>query len=690
MGLISNLLGDLASEAAVDYAHHKFSGGSDSAIVADQHYVRIWLRSARIVNVREWSSRFHAVVHARFRFIDQVAGLRDALVTVAPATQFQDLDPDNLDRLIVVNRPLLGPIPYRGQLGMEVGLFSVKAADLAKPYIDMLLDISETAGVSLLASLKPFTEPLRRGAEALFSNKDYTELEIGLDQTDTTLTAGDIVIARVAKDAVDLTGYRIDHNDWRLLDPDGKPVGNFPYLILGVEKVSRRDDYAMIPELRDAWETLRTMAQQGRAPAEIAQQFAGLKRVIWLSPDLLDGDRKRIVDSFRASLVQAGFDAVETLTTDIAAETLATSAAAPGAPLPRLAEVLGGMPTPAPERISLAELNWRLSDPRIPIESLKPYLTGDRAVSKPFEPGLVPNPVLVDVPLDLTEEEGAAAVSGLNSAMRLRRHTAFQAAQFFGDDRPVLVSEGDSWFQFPVFIEDVIDQLDASYAIWSLDAAGDTLKMIAHEAEYLIALRRFRSSVKAFLLSAGGNDVIGEDEFVIDGRLVKKPVITQIVLPFAPERPAKAYLDNERYHDRLRFVENTIGTLFERVSSEFPDLPIICHGYDWAIPARVDDPRGDQLWCKVDEWLGGPFRRDLQIQDSGLQREIIRLMIDDLNAAMKRLCGANNSGGRFRNAWHVDVRGVVGSQWKDEVHPTNAGYRLVAQSFRDVITAALK
>jgi hypothetical protein len=195
--------------------------------------------------------------------------------------------------------------------------------------------------------------------------------------------------------------------------------------------------------------------------------------------------------------------------------------------------------------------------------------------------------------------------------------------------------------------------------------------------------------VKAFLFSAGGNDVIGEDEFVINGQTVTRPVITQIVLPFAPGRTARDYLNNDRYRDRLRFIEDKTAEVFRKVSEAFPRLPIVCHGYDHAIPAKPDDPRGDQIYCKVDEWLGGPFRSDLQIQDSDLQREIVRLMIDDLNASQKRLCGGNNPGGRFRNAWHVDVRGVVGAQWKDEVHPTDAAFRKVAQKFHDVIRQAI-
>ena len=75
------------------------------------------------------------------------------------------------------------------------------------------------------------------------------------------------------------------------------------------------------------------------------------------------------------------------------------------------------------------------------------------------------------------------------------------------------MSEGDSWFQFPFVIKDVIDHLNDDYLIWSNGAAGDTAdNMIFKNPEYMTALNEQDDRVTAFLLSAAGNDVIGQDE----------------------------------------------------------------------------------------------------------------------------------------------------------------------------------
>ena len=296
----------------------------------------------------------------------------------------------------------------------------------------------------------------------------------------------------------------------------------------------------------------------------------------------------------------------------------------------------------------------------------------------------------MDIPPHLAVEEGLQAMALGNILARQRRHSDFRIRRLRGDPRPVLISEGDSWFQFPWFLKDVIDCLGEDYTIWSLDAAGDTLKAIMKQKEYLPALREFRPNVKALLFSAWGNDIIGEDDFEIGGRTQTLPVISQMLKPLADGLTARDYFDTAMFRERFSFIMNSYRDLFASVEAEFPDLPVICHGYDYVIPALEVGETRHPAWVKVDNWLGGPFRGVLHIAAPELQREILRLMIDELNTGLKGLCGGNNAGGTFRNAWHVDVRGTLSAGlWADEVHPTDAGYKLVAGKFGEALSEAL-
>src|SRR5690606_29256958 len=118
-----------------------------------------------------------------------------------------------------------------------------------------------------------------------------------------------------------------------------------------------------------------------------------------------------------------------------------------------------------------------------------------------------------------------------------------------GERKPVLVSEGDSWFQFPFLIEDVIDQLDPDFLIWSLDAAGDTSdNMVNRHPEYMQGLNKQKANnVAGFLFSGAGNDVIGED-------LRGEPVLGKLLKQHTPGKGATWHVD----HAHLASILSTL------------------------------------------------------------------------------------------------------------------------------------
>ena len=334
-------------------------------------------------------------------------------------------------------------------------------------------------------------------------------------------------------------------------------------------------------------------------------------------------------------------------------------------------------------RVSMRELTDMMRDPGIDEAELRPYFKGAPELAKPFSPGIIPNPELVDIAPPRDNVEGAMAMSWANGLSRMRRQAAFQARIASGDRKPVLVSEGDSWFQFPVLLSDVIDGLSGDYNVWSVDSAGDTLQnMVFDSAEYMQALRRNAGNVKAFLFSGGGNDIIGED-----GR--GRSVITQILKRFQAGQPAAWYIDTPAVEQKLRFVEDCYRRVLDNVAREFPELPVVCHGYDYALPGGGPGETRHPNWAAVDKWLGRPMREELGIDDPTLQRAIVHALIDRLNLLLQRLCGASYPSGLFKNAWHVDVRGTVGARWADELHPTDDGFAAVGGLFEGALRKAL-
>ncbi len=495
------------------------------------------------------------------------------------------------------------------------------------------------------------------------------------------------MIARTEKGGRGIAGLTVDGDDFRLLDGDGRPISDFPYMVVGIERLRERPDFRSVPEVRAGCKRVWDAAQRGEAPETVVAEFRDLTRAIQFSPDFVPHDRRRVIGMFAEELRQAGFalDGVPGLPPPPSTALRAEAVAVVPVPPPKLESLtVASTWDPTVGRVSLTEARRMILDPGVPEAVVRRLLVPDPSVSRPFAPAVRFNPAVVAVGTPPAGPEarleGLQLMSWANELAEWRRQNAFLLRRAADDLRPILVSVGDSWFQFPVFLADVIDQLDGAYSIWSLDAAGDTLDtMIRRQKRHLAGLRPWKGQVRALLVSGSGNDIVGEDP---DG----VSVLTKILKPFQPGEPPEWYLATAEFARRLDALRACFEGLFAEVAAEFPGLPVICHGYDHAIPSRPGDPR-HPLWARQDQWLTAPMSDGLGITDPDLRQAIVRALIDRLNAMQIGLCGGNR-GGRHANAWHVDVRGTVAARWADELHPTDAGFAAVGRLFAAVIEAA--
>lgn len=277
------------------------------------------------------------------------------------------------------------------------------------------------------------------------------------------------------------------------------------------------------------------------------------------------------------------------------------------------------------------------------------------------EPGLlplVPNVILdPDKVSDATSFTESDQVLGLaNSLSRAKRRIRYHRRKWFGFEGPVIVSEGDSWFQYPIKLDDVIDVLMQDFQILSLGAAGDLLTAMAAHAEYISAIADERADF--FLLSGGGNDMLHS------GRL------REFLRPWQSGMEPRDALQPARWNEFLDLMRATYSSVFSSLIGRFPRLTILCHGYDYAVPRSGG------------KWLGGP------LADRGVPRAswnaVIRVLIDDFNGVLTGLAAQHS------HVVHVDCRGTVGesaNSWFDELHPRDSGYARVAELFADQIRA---
>jgi hypothetical protein len=330
---------------------------------------------------------------------------------------------------------------------------------------------------------------------------------------------------------------------------------------------------------------------------------------------------------------------------------------------------------PAGVRLPYRDLKAMLMDPWLPDEQIAPFLTAVDVDRGPFNPSIVPDPDLVDMGDVESAFDTGIALQWANGVARWRRQERFND-RVRESTLPVVVSEGDSWFQFPLLIRDVVDQLDDDYLIWSLDAAGDTAdNMVNRRPEYMAALREQKAhGVQAFIFSAAGNDVIGQDA-------TGRSVLQGLVKPFQAGEEPSWHVDQANLARVLTFLEAAYGRVVRTIRSDrdFAELPILVHAYDYVLPGgHPGDPRRP-LWAAQDKWLGRVLRAK-GVTDAQFQIDIIRILIDATYDMLAVVAG--NSAETHVHV--VDVRGTLPgvSDWADEIHATDAGFARVADRFR--------
>lgn len=303
-----------------------------------------------------------------------------------------------------------------------------------------------------------------------------------------------------------------------------------------------------------------------------------------------------------------------------------------------------------------------------------------------FDFRIVPDPEKVDMSTADAELENAMQIG--NDAERAGRRFAFIRDRIFRPGKPVIVEEGDSWHQFPVLIDDIIDHLSPDYAVLSLGAAGDTAANMVHgdlasrKSEYLQNLTAQKDSVKAFLFSAAGNDIIGEDP------VTKKSALHGILKDFNGDTSdIGGHINEAELQIRLAFLKGAYTKVIADIRSvpDLKSLPVLVHGYDYPFPfpAWPQDHR-NPFYADNNEWLGEPFDQrgfGKTTEAQFLQkRNILKAMIDRLYDMLHEVANASGSG----PVHVIDCRNTLDklTDWNDEIHGTDDGFKKIATLFR--------
>jgi len=327
------------------------------------------------------------------------------------------------------------------------------------------------------------------------------------------------------------------------------------------------------------------------------------------------------------------------------------------------------------KKINLEDLIQMLENPNIDDHDLKPYLKtensteyGQSGAGKNMYPVLIPNEYVEG---ELVEGQGTQAKLGLgflNTIYRKRRLNRFRSEVANNVGKPILLAEGDSWFEYPVWLTDIIDYLSDNYSIYCLSAAGDELQGMVAEPEYKKHLDKLINKqgleVQGILLSGGGNDIVGE-------------TLYDMLHNNRSDSATESLINKAAFKRKFQDIHGYYTEAIEFISETYPEIPIFIHGYDHA------NPLPDQGFSipPRDGWLG-KWMRKRGIHDENTQQEIVRILIDDFCSSQNQLATSHDM------VTFIDCRGLVGDQWFDELHPNDKGFDIVARKFHSTLLEA--
>ncbi len=231
---------------------------------------------------------------------------------------------------------------------------------------------------------------------------------------------------------------------------------------------------------------------------------------------------------------------------------------------------------------------------------------------------------------------------------------------------PRLLSEGDSWFGYPIY-RNMIDYIDDTerYAIRRCEQSGDTLLGILNTGEFYPLIDSERP--RALLFDGGGNDLIdGNNGW--PAKLFAAPLGPDLIN--VANWSAKLQELMDMYEKRL--IPMVAGR-----------LPILVHGYDFVIPSTVAVTYN---WLPVTGPWFLPAMETAGITAAADQRHIGETVIDAFNDGLIAVAARVNAGLPRRVFYVSDLRGTLPpNDWANEMHPLGRGFKALSAKYLDVL-----
>lgn len=258
-----------------------------------------------------------------------------------------------------------------------------------------------------------------------------------------------------------------------------------------------------------------------------------------------------------------------------------------------------------------------------------------------------------------------------------------QMNRYYPEIMPI-ISEGDSWFSYPLTGANLMDQL-----VFKFEGCINYLRLESsgHEAQQIFKstssgqLKDLIKHIAFFkvpivLLSAGGNDVVGKSKI-------------DLYEMANHDRDVATLINSAGLQAELLAVKDSFERAILGLIAANPDIRIITHSYDYPIVSGNAAPITINslgliapvvnVFKQVGPWIF-PILKEKGLTNQDAQQMFAEQLINQFHDFI--LLPLKNQ--YTDNFDFVDLRGSLNQinyNWNDEIHPSAAGFEILANKF---------
>jgi hypothetical protein len=284
---------------------HVHEQPTGEAIESNAAYVTLRLAEMYLGKTRVLWRKRSPLLHTYVK-----SGTAQELHAVAGPGELQDLGERNLDRVLVLNYRLAGPLPYRGdELSLLSGLYAVPREDSAAALVGTVGALAGLVGAGGQAGVD-VAKVVKMGVESILG-LGQTELRLGVNDTFSAgnpLRSGFLVGIGAPSDQVDAGRLWLDGGRLKMGSAVGlaKPYQEHDYFVIQVERLERRPDWSGLPGLERHAGTFTGILAGGQDEAgkraALRAAWPAFREALVTSPYLTTHDAEEIAKDVAADL----------------------------------------------------------------------------------------------------------------------------------------------------------------------------------------------------------------------------------------------------------------------------------------------------------------------------------------------------------------------------------------------------